>query len=527
MVVNAVNDAPTLDSLDNLTIDEDSAGQTVDLAGITAGADEVQALKLTATSDNTGLVLDPTVSYTSANPTGTLGFTPLADQSGTATITVTVEDAGLDNDLASAGDNATFIRTFDVVVNPVNDAPTLDSLDNLTIDEDAAAQTVNLAGITAGADEVQALKVTATSDNMGLVLDPTVTYTSDESTGSLTFTPVADQSGTATITVTIEDAGFDNQLATTADNATFSRTFLVIVNSVDDGPKLDAINDLTINEDDAQQDIILTGISGGDDGTNTLRVTASSHNPTLIPKPMVTYVAPDATGSLTLQSVVNQHGTATISVTVENPGKDGQLGTGTFESAIDYSIGAAGREFVIADINVDGYLDAIVTADDAVAVLLGEADRSFGEPTNFTVGNSPYSVKLGDFNKDGQFDAATANLSSGDVSILLGIGDGTFGSVRNFAVGPNLSSIDIGDINEDGQLDLIVTNTRENTDQSVSILNGNGDGSFANATHLAVSHNSRPEDVLVTDLNQDGHLDIITANTGICRRQRHSWHTAW
>ena len=124
-----------------------------------------------------------------------MAFTPLANQSGTATITVTVEDAGLDNDLARTGDNATFSRTFDVVVSPVNDAPTLDSLDNLTIDEDSAAQTVNLAGITAGADEVQALKLTATSDNTGLVLDPTVSYTSANPTGTLSFTPLADQSG--------------------------------------------------------------------------------------------------------------------------------------------------------------------------------------------------------------------------------------------------------------------------------------------------------------------------------------------
>ena len=128
-------------------------------------------------------------------------FTPQPDQSGTATITVTVEDAGLDNDLATTADNATFSRTFDVIVNPVNDPPTLDPLDDLEIDEDAPLQTVQLAGISSGPLESESLRITASSDNTSVIPDPSVTYTSGESTGSLSFTPVANQSGTATITV--------------------------------------------------------------------------------------------------------------------------------------------------------------------------------------------------------------------------------------------------------------------------------------------------------------------------------------
>ena len=64
---------------------------------------------------------------------GSIAFTPVADQSGTATITVTVEDGGLDGNLSTAGDNATFSRTFDVTVNAVNDDPTLNALSNVSI----------------------------------------------------------------------------------------------------------------------------------------------------------------------------------------------------------------------------------------------------------------------------------------------------------------------------------------------------------------------------------------------------------
>ncbi|MGC6443702.1 MAG: FG-GAP repeat domain-containing protein, partial [Rubripirellula sp.] len=119
------NYSPTLDTLVGLTIDEDAAEQTVNLTGISAGGGESQPLKVSAVSSNTGLILDPTVAYTSAEATGTLKFTPVAEQSGVTTITVTVEDGGLDLDLATTEDNAAFSRTFDVTVDPINDPPTL------------------------------------------------------------------------------------------------------------------------------------------------------------------------------------------------------------------------------------------------------------------------------------------------------------------------------------------------------------------------------------------------------------------
>jgi Ca2+-binding RTX toxin-like protein/alpha-tubulin suppressor-like RCC1 family protein len=245
-----VTRAPTLDAISDLTIDEDAAEQTVSFTGITAGAEETQPLRVSAASSSTGLIPNPTVTYTSANLTGSIAFTPVSDQSGTTTITVTVEDGGLDNDLNTAGDNATFSRTFDVTVNAVNDLPVLDNIADVTIDEDAAEQTVNLAGIGAGGGESQPLQVTSSSSDTGLIPDPTVTYTSANSTGSIAFTPVSDQSGTATITVTVEDAGLDNDLDTAGDNATFSRTFDVTVNAVDDPPVLSSLPNLTIDEDD-------------------------------------------------------------------------------------------------------------------------------------------------------------------------------------------------------------------------------------------------------------------------------------
>ena len=53
------------------------------------------------------LIPNPTVTYTSPNATGSLAYTPVANAYGTAIITVTVTDAGLDDNLATPGDNLT------------------------------------------------------------------------------------------------------------------------------------------------------------------------------------------------------------------------------------------------------------------------------------------------------------------------------------------------------------------------------------------------------------------------------------
>jgi hypothetical protein len=225
VTVNAVNDVPTLDGLSDSTISEDASEQTVGLSGISAGGGESQPLRVTASSSNPGLIAAPTVIYTSADASGTVKYTPVADQSGVAVITINVEDGGLDGDLSTAGDNATTTLTFTVTVTAVNDAPTLNQPSDATIDEDAVEQTVNLTGISAGGGESQPLSVTASSSNPGLIATPTVVYTSADATGSLKYTPSVDQHGTSVITVVVEDGGPDGNLSTTGDNLTVTRTF--------------------------------------------------------------------------------------------------------------------------------------------------------------------------------------------------------------------------------------------------------------------------------------------------------------
>jgi len=199
ITINAVDDLPTLAAIsDPDPLLEDAGPQIIGLSGIAAGGGESQVLTVTAVSNNTALIPHPGVTYTSPGTTGSLSYTPVADQSGTAIITVTVTDAG-----GKAAE-----RAFTVSVSPVNDAPTLSAISDPTaIPVSAEQQTVNLAGITAGGGESQLITVTAVSDNPGLIPNPTVTYTGGSQTGSLAYTPVSGKSGSAVITVTVSDSG--------------------------------------------------------------------------------------------------------------------------------------------------------------------------------------------------------------------------------------------------------------------------------------------------------------------------------
>jgi hypothetical protein len=302
ITVNPVNDAPTLNAISNpVPINEDS-GQLVNLAVIGAGAsNESQTLTITATSDNPALIPNPTVSYTSPNTTGFLSYTPVANASGSAVITVTVNDGQASNNTVS--------RTFTVTVNPVNDPPTLDTIGNpAAINEDAGQQTVNLSGIgTGAANESQTLTVTATSNNAAIIPNPVVTYTSPDTTGSLSYTPVANANGSAVITVTVNDGQ--------ASFNTVTRTFTVTVNPVNDVPFFAKGFDVSRNEDSGFQTINFwaSAVSDGDSGvTQALFFFVTNDNNALF----ATQPAVASNGTLAFTPAANAHGTATVSLSL-------------------------------------------------------------------------------------------------------------------------------------------------------------------------------------------------------------------
>ena len=211
----------------------------------------------------------------------------------------------------------------------VNQSPTLNALANVSINEGDGLQTINLSGITSGAtNEVQTLTLTATSSNPALIPNPTVNYISPNSTGTIAFTPVALAFGSATLTVTVNDGGASNNIVT--------RAFTVTVNPVNQSPTLNALANVTINEGAGLQTVSLAGItSGATNESQSLTVTATSSNPSLIPNPTVSYTSPNATGSLAFTPVALAFGSATVTVTVNDGGASNNIVTQSFTVTVN------------------------------------------------------------------------------------------------------------------------------------------------------------------------------------------------
>jgi autotransporter-associated beta strand protein len=211
---------------------------------------------------------------------------------------------GLIFSLSTGSSKADFQLTYkggdgnDVVLTAVNVAPTLGPIANQTIAEDAPQQTINLTGISAGGTPPQTISITAISDKPGIIPNPTITYTSPNSTGTLKFQPIADQSGLVTITVTVQDDG-----GTAAGSDTFIQTFTVNVTEVNDSPVANP-DVATVAEDSTTNsiDVLSNDSPGPNESTQTLTVTAASAlhgsvtiNPdgTLSYRPSADYNGPD------------------------------------------------------------------------------------------------------------------------------------------------------------------------------------------------------------------------------------------
>ena len=204
-----------------------------------------------------------------------------------------------------------------IPISITNQPPTLDLLVNLTINENAGLQTVNLSGITSGVNsEVQTLTVTAASSNPSLIPTPTVSYTSPNATGAISFTPVPNAFGSANVTVTVNDGGISNNLV--------SRTFKITVNYGNQPPVISAIAGQATAQDTATPPLPFV-VSDPDTAASNLTVSASSSLLALVPTNNIVFGGSDTKRTVTITPVAGQSGYADITLTVS----DGRLASST------------------------------------------------------------------------------------------------------------------------------------------------------------------------------------------------------
>jgi hypothetical protein len=143
---------------------------------------------------------------------------------------------------------------------------------------------------------------------------------------------------------------------------------------------------------------------------------------------------------------------------------------------------------------------------------LNNGDGTFSTAGHYGTGPVPLSIAVGDVNGDKKADLVVANgaqLQSNPVSLLLGNGDGTF--QNQVSVGSNFNSavaVAIADFNNDGKPDIGVT---DQWFASVGVLLGNGDGTFQ-PTPIMSPSGDLSNYMALGDFNADGKVDVAVTH---------------
>lgn len=290
--VTAVNDPPTISPLDDVAGPEDAA--ITDLA-FTMGDQETAAdeISVEVESDNATLFPADRLSIVGTGANRTLRLTPAANQFGSAVITVTATD----------GDGTTTTEIFVAQINPVNDAPTLSSIDDQSVAANAPVGPLPL--IVDDIDnEPTSLTIAVDSSNHALAPLSRISITGAGPNRSVSIVPVKNQAGSATITLTVSD-GQGGEAVQTFE--------LAVAPNVP--PTLSAIADQSLDEDKSLDNLSITmGDLETDSAALIVNVVAS--NSLLFPPGSLVIEGEGPERLLRLTPAANRSGAATITVTV-------------------------------------------------------------------------------------------------------------------------------------------------------------------------------------------------------------------
>jgi len=208
----------------------------------------------------------------------------------------------------------------------------------------------------------------------------------------------------------------------------------------------------------------------------------------------------------------------------------------------DFFAGTRPVAITTGDFNGDGNLDVAAANNDSgdVSVLLGQGDGTLIDAgTTFRIGTpdlaAPAALAVGDFNGDGKPDVVVADEIGNTVSVLLNSGTTPlFDASINSNAGTSPEAVVVADFNGDGKLDVA---TADNLDDTATVLLGTGDGHFVPPSFCstqpaqpcrqnsecpdggtcdarsALSSGAAPTALVAVDLDGDGKLDLVVANS--------------
>ncbi len=298
LTVAAANNNPTISNISDQTTNEDTSTGAI---AFTIGDVETPVANLTVSgsSSNTALVPNANIVFGGSGANRTVTVTPAANQNGSAIITVTVTDAN------GASANDTFVLT----VTPVNDPPTISDISDQSVNEDTSTGAIPF---TVGDVEtlVANLTVSGSSSNTALVPNTNVVFSGSGANRTVTLTPVAGQSGSAVITLSVSDS----------NGGTANDTFVLTVSINNHAPTITPITDQTVDEDNPTSALPFS-IADIETPTSDLIVSGSSSNAALVPNANIVFSGSGANRTLTVAPTADQNSSTIISVKVSDGSK--------------------------------------------------------------------------------------------------------------------------------------------------------------------------------------------------------------
>jgi hypothetical protein len=161
------------------------------------------------------------------------------------------------------------------------------------------------------------------------------------------------------------------------------------------------------------------------------------------------------------------------------------------------------------DLDADGALDLTIVNEDTadLRVFRGRGDGGFQDFLRppAAVGPRASPSETADFDLDGRADAAVANVDADTVSILLGRGDGSFAPARTLSVGRFPRGVAVLDADGDGDVDLAVAQARSS---NVTVLQNDGAGQLGQPSTFEGGVGGE-WGLAAADFTGDGRLDLV------------------
>lgn len=200
MTVTQVNHAPTISAITAQSTDEDVATGLIPFT-IADSDSTVFCSNVAGTSSNTTLVPNANIVITGTAPNCTVKVTPTANAYGTVVITLTITDNGTPLPAQTGA------SVFNLTINAVNDPPAISAITNKSTDEDVASNAIAFTISDVDSSLICSSSVTATSSNTTVIPDANITITGTAPNCNAIITSADNQSGSATITLTLTDNG--------------------------------------------------------------------------------------------------------------------------------------------------------------------------------------------------------------------------------------------------------------------------------------------------------------------------------